>query len=132
MLVLTRAYSLGATILEKHFTHDKTLPGNDHYHAMDWQDCQKFRDGIDLLFKVEGEARKQVLPVEEKSRKNARRSLVAARPLSKGTVLSAADLSVKRPAFGLPPSALTWVVGKRLTRDLAEDDFLTHEHLLSE
>jgi sialic acid synthase SpsE len=130
MLVLTRAYSLGATILEKHFTHDKTLPGNDHYHAMDWQDCQRFRDGIDLLHVVEGEARKQVLPVEEKSRKNARRSLVAARALSKGTVLSANDLAVKRPAFGLPPSALEWVVGKKLTRDLGEDDFLTHDHLL--
>jgi sialic acid synthase SpsE len=129
-LVLTRAYSLGATILEKHFTHDKTLPGNDHYHAMDWHDAERFRKGIELLHIVEGDALKRVLPVEEKSRKNARRSLVAARPLNKGTVLSAADLAVKRPAFGLPPSALTWVVGKKLTRDLAEDDFLTHDHLL--
>lgn len=130
MLVLTRAYSLGAIVLEKHFTHDKTLPGNDHYHAMDWQDCARFRTGIDLLHTVEGQALKQVLPVEQKSRKNARRSLVAARPLTKGTTLAATDLAVKRPAFGLEPSALSWVVGKKLTRDLAEDDFLTMDHLL--
>jgi sialic acid synthase SpsE len=131
MLVLTRAYSLGAVLIEKHFTHDKTLPGNDHYHAMDWQDLERFRKGIDLLHTVEGDAIKRVLPVEEKSRKNARRSLVAARALPRGTVLAATDLAVKRPAFGLPPSALTWVVGKKLTQDLAEDDFLTHDHLLA-
>jgi hypothetical protein len=121
MLVLVRAYELGATLLEKHFTHDKTLPGNDHYHAMAADDLRRFRDAITLLHRIEGQAQKTVLPVEELSRKNARRSLVASRPLKAGQVLELKDLAVKRPAFGLPPSALEWVLGHKLRRDLGED-----------
>ncbi len=130
MLVLVRAYELGATIIEKHFTHDKTLPGNDHYHAMNEADLEVFRKAIDLLHTVEGAATKTVLEVEQISRKNARRSLVAAKDLKRGHVITASDLEVKRPAFGLPPSALEWVVGKTLQRDLEADDFLTMEHLV--
>lgn len=132
MLVLIRAWTLGATLLEKHFTHDKTLPGNDHYHAMDHEDLARFRRGVDLLLRVEGEPLKRVHPAEEIARRNARRSLVAARSLKAGEILSADDLVAKRPAFGLPTSALGWVVGRRLARGLAEDDFLTLDHLLGE
>jgi sialic acid synthase SpsE len=130
MLVLVRAYELGATILEKHFTHDKTLPGNDHYHAMNADDLRRFREAVKLLHRIEGHPQKTVLPVEELSRKNARRSLVALRPLKTGHVLELKDLGVKRPAFGLPPSALDWVVGHKIRKDLAEDDFLTMDHLI--
>ncbi len=131
MLVLVRAYELGATIIEKHFTHDKSLPGNDHYHAMNEADLKVFRKAIDLLHTIEGNPVKTVLEVEQISRKNARRSLVAAKHLKKGQILAEGDLEVKRPAFGLPPSSLDWVVGKTLQRDLDEDDFLTMDHLVS-
>jgi sialic acid synthase SpsE len=131
MWVLSRSYQLGAVIIEKHFTHDKSLPGNDHYHAMDEADLRRFRQGTQLLHQVEGDGRKRVLEVEELPRKNARRSLVAVRALQAGHVLKAEDLIVKRPAFGLAPNALEWVIGKRLTKDLAEDDFLTYEHVTS-
>lgn len=130
MMVLLRAYELGAVVLEKHFTHDKSLPGNDHYHAMNESDLKVFRQNIDLLHAIEGLEHKHVLPEEELSRKNARRSLVAARDLSPGHVVSAGDLAVKRPALGLPPSALDWVLGKPLRKALAEDDFLTLDHLI--
>jgi N-acetylneuraminate synthase len=130
MVVLQRAYELGATVIEKHFTHDKSLPGNDHYHAMNAADVAIFRRNIGLLHEIEGEERKHVLPEEEISRKNARRSLVAARNLPAGHTLVAGDLAVKRPAFGLPTSALEWVIGKKLKTQLQEDDFLTVEHLL--
>lgn len=130
MLVLVRAFELGATVIEKHFTHDKSLPGNDHYHAMNSSDLLQFRKNIDLLYAVEGDERKHVLPEEELSRKNARRSLVAARNLDAGHVLTAGDLVVKRPAFGLPPATLEWVLGKQLCKALPEDDFLTLDHLV--
>ena len=130
MLVLLRAWMLGAVVVEKHFTHDKSLPGNDHYHAMDRDDLRRLRQGVALLERTEGEPRVRALPGEEAARRNARRSLVAARSLEKGHVLEARDLEVKRPAFGLPPSALDWVIGKPLRRDLDEDDFLTFDHLL--
>lgn len=131
MLILLRAYLLGATVLEKHFTHDKSLSGNDHYHAMDQADLERLGRGIDLLHQVEGSAVKTVLPAEASARTNARRSLVAARPLPAGHVLAADDLAIKRPALGLPPSALAWVVGRRLTRGLDAEDFLTVAHVTS-
>lgn len=129
MLVLLRAYLLGATVLEKHFTYDKSLPGNDHYHAMDRADLECLGRGIDLLHEVEGSPVKTVLPAEQSARTNARRSLVAARPLPAGHVLAAEDLAIKRPALGLPPSAMAWVVGRRLTHAMDADDFLTVEHV---
>ncbi|NRA31781.1 MAG: N-acetylneuraminate synthase family protein [Polyangiaceae bacterium] len=132
MLVLLRSWMLGATIIEKHFTHDKTLPGNDHYHAMDESDLRRFREGVALLQSTEGSPIKQVLPAEEIARRNARRSLVASRDLPVGHVLSAVDLAVKRPAFGLPTAELPTVIGKALVTPLAEDDFLTWDHLLKQ
>ena len=111
-------------------THDKSLPGNDHYHAMDHEDLARFRAGVDLLVDVQGESTKHVLPEEEIARKNARRSLVAVGDLPVGHVLRREDLALKRPAFGLPPSALDWVIGRPLQRSIAEDDFLTRDHLL--
>jgi sialic acid synthase SpsE len=129
MLVLLRSYLLGATILEKHFTHDKSLPGNDHYHAMDMTDIGCLRRGLDLLQTVEGRPTKTVLPSEEPARQHARRSLVAERNLPVGHVLQADDVAVKRPAGGLPPSALTWIVGKRLTRAVDADEFITVDHV---
>ena len=130
MLLLLRAWMLGAEIIEKHVTHDKTLPGNDHYHAMDKTDLKRFRDSVSLIVAAEGSGRKTLLPGEATARENARRSLVATRNLDAGHRLEARDLVPKRPASGLPPSALEWVLGKKLTKDLAEDDFLTYDHVL--
>ena len=129
MLVLTRAALLGATIIEKHFTHDKTLPGNDHYHAMDADDLRRFRVGLALIEAADGVPCKTVSPAEEAARLHARRSLVAVRPLPAGHILAATDLIAKRPASGLPPSALRHVLGRSLSRELAADEALTMEHL---
>ena len=51
MRVLTSAYLLGAVIIEKHFTYDKNLPGNDHYHAMDLNDLKNLKNKLNLLMK---------------------------------------------------------------------------------
>lgn len=131
MLVLIRGYLLGATIIEKHFTHDKSLPGNDHYHAMDRLDLERLRRGLGLLHVVEGARAKTVLPSEASAREHARRSLVAKRGLPAGHVLTAEDVAVKRPAGGLPPSALNWIVGKRLTKAVDADEFITVDCLTS-
>ena len=129
MAVLTRAWLLGATVIEKHFTHDKTLPGNDHYHAMDRGDLARFRATVSLLCRTEGAGRKTVLDSERTARREARRSLVATRDLPRGHVLTEQDLMAKRPAHGLPTEALSWVLGKPLVQPLEEDGFLTHAHL---
>jgi sialic acid synthase SpsE len=127
--IMLRSWMLGAVLIEKHFTHDKTLPGNDHYHAMNRDDLLRFRQSASLLVDAEGSGEKTVLPSEALSRKNARRSLVAARDLPLGHVLGPDDLIAKRPAFGLPPAALEWVLGRPLRLALQADDFLTHDHL---
>lgn len=127
--IMLRSWMLGAVVIEKHFTHDKTLPGNDHYHAMNREDLSRFRESAALLVAAEGSGQKTVLPSEALSRKNARRSLVAARDLPVGHVLGPDDLIAKRPAFGLPPAALEWVLGRPLRLPLSADDFLTYDHL---
>jgi len=129
MLLLTRAVMLGAAVVEKHFTHDKSLPGNDHYHAMDAADLRTFRAGLALIEAADGAGDKTVLPAEEAARLHARRSLVAVRPLPAGHVLAEGDLTAKRPACGLPPSELHRVVGRRLAREVAADEPLTADHL---
>ena len=70
MKVLEVATLLGAQILEKHFSHDKTLPGNDHYHAMDYKDLQLFRQNFERTLSIIGEMRIEALASEEPARQN--------------------------------------------------------------
>lgn len=120
---------LGASLVEKHFTHDKSLPGNDHYHAMDYKDLQIFRSNWDETISLLGTTKIVSSPKEEIARQNARRSLVVARPLSKGHILEETDLTWKRPAFGISPRCLPEVIGMRLTQDVQEDTVLKWGYL---
>lgn len=122
--VISSAYILGARVIEKHFTHDKTLPGNDHYHAMDKEDLKKIMQELDNIKLILGSAERVPLSSEALSRKNARRSLVAARKIMEGQVISEADLTWKRPAFGIPPDQFDLVVGKKARFDIEEDTLL--------
>lgn len=122
--VLTSAVLLGAKVIEKHFSHDKTLPGNDHYHAMDLADLKDIRARIDDLLAVVGDQRKHALESEAPARANARRSLVAVRDLSAGSVVTAGDLTWKRPAHGISPRDIREVVGRTARVDIAEDTLL--------
>lgn len=118
------ATMLGAEIIEKHFTHDKTLPGNDHYHAMDWKDLQHFWDRFNRVLQTLGNFDKTCLPEEEKSRQNARRSLVATQDIPAGTVLTKEHLTWKRPAAGVSPKYIASFIGKTTSKDIQEDELL--------
>ena len=120
MEVLTTAVLLGATVIEKHFTFDKTLPGNDHYHAMDEDDLRRFTQALALQRVILGEEGKTVVG-QERARIHARRSLVAARVLTRGEILSADDLIAKRPGDGISPTFWDEVVGATLARDVDVD-----------
>jgi N-acetylneuraminate synthase len=122
---------LGARILEKHFTLDKTKPGNDHYHAMDPDDIRNFRKQCDFVTSLLGQYHKEVLPCEQEARKQARRSLVAAQPLAAGTVITEKDLMIKRPGTGISPEYLDVVLGKKAIRDIKEDELLQWEMFLN-
>ncbi|MBQ9160719.1 MAG: N-acetylneuraminate synthase family protein [Methanobrevibacter sp.] len=129
MAVLTTAYNYGATILEKHFTLDKTLQGNDHYHGMNPKDVVKFWNGIDFLSKINGMKNKQPLICESSARKEARRSIVALRDIKKGEEISRDDLTFKRPGTGIYPSEIENVVGKVAKEDIPEDTLLEFDML---
>lgn len=124
MQVLEVATLLGAMILEKHFTFDKTLPGNDHYHAMDREDLKRFHARLERLSRLVGSLHKAPLPSEAPAIVNARRSLVASRAIPGGQVIGIEDLTWKRPAHGISPREIEAVVGKVADKDIAEDELL--------
>lgn len=124
MFVLTSSYILGARIIEKHFTHDKNLPGNDHYHAMDKQDCHVFCNNIARYIEIQGSFKKQPLRTEQISRENARRSIVVKGNVSAGEVISEKNITYKRPAHGISPLHWDDVIGKKAVRDLRDDELL--------
>ena len=129
MLILTAAYLKGARIIEKHFTHNKNLPGNDHYHAMDVNDLKQFKANVSLLQKAEGERHKAPISSETMARKNARRSIVLKRAIKKGEVLTEEFITCKRPAFGISPIHWDEVIGKKAGGDLPEDHILHWQDL---
>ena len=127
---LMAAWLLGASILEKHFTHDKSLVGNDHYHAMDRDDLANFRREQDHMLRLLGsETERRVQTNEVQSRAQARRSIVFASNLSRGTILTENDLIAKRPGTGVSPEHWDIVVGKRLRRDVIEDTQLKFDDI---
>lgn len=127
MMTLSTAYMLGAQVLEKHFTLDKTLPGNDHYHAGDPEDFKKAIANFKWIDSILGSAEKTVLDCEIIPRREARRSLVLTRDMKAGEVLKAEDLMPKRPGTGISPKYTHLVVGRAVNQDLAEDTVLTWE-----
>jgi len=124
MKVLETAVMMGAVIIEKHFTFDKTLPGNDHYHAMDIDDLKIFNKNLKRLFSIYGSQEKYPIQGEAISRKNARRSLVAVKNILKDTTISPDMITWKRPASGISPSEFDRLIGMKALKDILEDDVL--------
>ena len=130
MTSLIAAHLLGAVVLEKHFTLDKTLPGNDHYHAMDEFDLARFQVKVRKVHELLGPTRdKAPIATEEISRLNARRSIVLTCDLKSGHQIVDSDLVAKRPGTGVSPINWDAVIGQKLIRDLPEDHILTWDDL---
>lgn len=115
---------LGATILEKHFTHDKSLPGNDHYHAMNVADLQLFNLKLNDLRVLVGPGYKD-LSFEKDARLHARRSLYTARSINAGQKIYEDDLIAKRPGHGISPVHWDDILGRTALRDMPEDTLVT-------
>ena len=125
MMTLATAYMLGAEVIEKHFTLDKTLSGNDHYHAGDPDDFKKAISNFKWIDTVLGSGEKTVLECEVVPRREARRSLVLTRNMKAEEVIKAEDLMPKRPGTGISPEYAEIVVGRKVVKDLDEDTILT-------
>lgn len=125
MMTLAVAYLLGAEVIEKHFTLDKTLQGNDHYHAGDYEDFKKAIANFEWINMVLGNEEKTVLDCELVPRREARRSLVLTRDMKTGEMIRTEDLMPKRPGTGISPEYAEIVVGRKVVKDLEEDTILT-------
>ncbi|MDD7333707.1 MAG: N-acetylneuraminate synthase family protein [Lachnospiraceae bacterium] len=122
--VVKTAFSLGAVVIEKHFTLDKGLPGNDHYHAIDVNDLTNIKKGLEFQKKIIGQVKLDCNTNEEPARKNARRSIVLVKGKKAGEFIHAEDIEFKRPGIGIAPENDTQVIGKKVQRDLPEDTIL--------
>lgn len=125
--VIKTAYNLGAMVVEKHFTLDKTLVGNDHYHAMDSEDARQILKEIEFVRLIRGSGNLVCLESEKTARKNARRSLVSAVDIKKGAVMTREMFTFKRPGVGIPPDEYERLIGKMAREDIFEDTVLKWE-----
>jgi N-acetylneuraminate synthase/sialic acid synthase len=122
------AYMLGARVIEKHFTLNHAWKGTDHAFSLMPEGLRKLVRDLDRIPLALGDGVKRPLPVEAKPLEKMRKKLVAARDLELGHVLTAADIAIKSPADGgLPPYELDRLVGRRLRRPIASDDFVTFD-----
>ncbi|NPA26778.1 MAG: N-acetylneuraminate synthase [Chloroflexi bacterium] len=123
------AVARGAAVVEKHFTKDKTLPGWDHAISADPEEMAFLTREARRVWRALGDPR--IVPPEDEAKKQAfRRSIVTARPIPKGTVITREMLTFKRPGTGFPPAALPYIVGRRAARDIPADVVLREEDLL--
>ncbi len=129
-LCQTTAWLLGAEIIEKHFTLDKTKPGNDHYHAWDPADVKSFLAMLEKIHLLRGSPEKVVYPWEENSRRYARRSLVAACDIEAGSLIEISMLAAKRPGEGISPDHYETLVGKRAKVRIERDQLLLLDDLV--
>ncbi len=116
------AAALGACVIEKHFTLDKTLEGPDHQASLEPDELEAMVRAIRNIEKALGTGEKHVTPSEAKNRPIARKSLVAKRAIKKGEVFTAENLTTKRPGDGISPMRWYDVLGKEASRDFAEDE----------
>lgn len=127
MLIPIAAWLLGARIIEKHFTLDKSLGENDHFHSMDPSDIRRLRQGCSYVGPALGNEEKCVWPCEVEARLQARRSLVANKPIYKGDITTVEAIAIKRPGTGIPPKAIATLVGRTALRDIEVDEILQWE-----
>lgn len=119
------AVALGATVIEKHFTLDKTLPGPDHKASLEPEELKAMVMAIRNVEKaIGGSGLKEVSKSEVKNKPIARKSIVAATKIAQGEVFTPKNLTIKRPGTGISPMRWDEVIGKKAKQDFQEDDLI--------
>jgi sialic acid synthase len=122
------AYMLGARVIEKHFTLDHALKGRDHAFSLMPEGMRRLVRDLQRVPAALGDGVKRPLPVEADPLEKMGKKLVAARELELGRVLTAEDIAIKSPADGgLPPYELDRLIGRRVRRPIAFEDFITFD-----
>lgn len=118
------AIALGATVIEKHFTLDHTLPGPDHKASLEPQELKKMVKSIRNIESALGSSEKKVSPSERSNIAVARKSIVASRLIKKGEILNSDNLTTKRPGTGISPMKWNQIIGTRAVRNFEEDELI--------
>lgn len=122
--VAIAAVAMGATIIEKHFTLDKTMEGPDHRASLDSDELRAMVTGIRNLEKAIGDGKKKVTASEKENKLVARKSIVASRKIKKGERFTEGNLTTKRPGNGISPMKWYEVIGKVANKDYNEDELI--------
>ncbi|MDZ5471964.1 N-acetylneuraminate synthase [Bacillus sp. 31A1R] len=124
ILVPIAAVSKGSTIIEKHFTLDKSLPGPDHKASLNPEELKEMIDSIRIIEVAIGKKVKQPTKTESKNKEIVRKSLVAAKKIKKGELFTFDNLTVKRPGFGKEPYYFWDYIGRAAEKDYEEDEVI--------
>ncbi|MEW7289535.1 N-acetylneuraminate synthase [Aquimarina sp. 2304DJ70-9] len=118
------AVALGATVIEKHFTLDKTMEGPDHKASLEPAELKAMVTGIRNIEEALGHGRKEPSSSEKKNKEVARKSIVAKTSIKQGDVFNTENITVKRPGTGISPMLWDTIIGKRATKNYEEDDLI--------
>ncbi len=130
IIVPIAAASIGAKIIEKHFTLDKNMPGPDHKASLLPHELKEMVEAIRIVEKIKGDGHKRPTASELKNRDIARKSIVAAKNILAGEIFSSENLTVKRPGTGISPMLWDEIIGKKAIKNYKKDE-LIENHLLS-
>jgi N,N'-diacetyllegionaminate synthase len=122
--VATAAVAMGASVIEKHFTLDRSLPGPDHAASLEPAELKAMVCAIRNIASALGDGVKLPTPTEVRNRLIARKSIVAACPISAGEIFSNENLTTKRPGSGLSPMLWDEVIGLQACRDFIVDELI--------
>jgi N-acetylneuraminate synthase/N,N'-diacetyllegionaminate synthase len=123
------AVALGACLVEKHITLDRTAAGPDHFFALDPQGMEDLVSRIRGTEKMMGSYRRILSEEELEARAVARRSIVARLPIKKGEELTSGNLKLSRPGSGLHPRHLEELLGKKARVDIGKEELIKREDL---
>lgn len=124
MEVPIAAIALGATVIEKHFTLDRNMPGPDHRASLEPEELKKMVKAIRNIEQSLGNGIKKPTPSELINKIIARKSIVASKGIKKGTVFTEKNVTTKRPGNGINPMEWEKVIGKIAKKDFAKDDII--------
>jgi len=122
--VAIAAVAMGASVIEKHFTLDRNLPGPDHKASLEPEELKAMVAAIRNIEIALGDGIKRLTPSEARNKPVARKSLVASQAIKVGEVFSAQNITTKRPGIGISPMRWDEVMGRTAPRDFSADELI--------
>jgi N,N'-diacetyllegionaminate synthase len=124
MEVPVAAVALGASVIEKHLTMDKSLPGPDHKASLEPDEFRRMVSAIRNIEVALGSGIKKTSASEKKNKDIARKSIVADRPIKVGEIFTETNITTKRPGTGVSPMLWDLILGRRADKDYEEDELI--------